>query len=1780
MDLISKMSKSDGSARRHISCFALWVTLLLFSWSGFNSTAIGQCVAPQGISISNVTSSSASVSWNTVAGAINYEITYNQQGSSATTTQQTTGSSLFIPGLAPGTNYEVRVKSVCGGGQVSGNSQSNFTTQGTSCIAPSNLTATSSSSTSMTLNWVTAVGAVNYFVSYNIQGNPNVQTIPVSSPPFELTGLQANTNYTVSVRSNCGVSGLSAFATITANPNGSGGGGNGGNCTTPTNFRTTSVGATSVTLGWESVTGALNYEVSYKRSNESGFTTFNTTTNSSVLSGLTPNSVYQAKVRSACGNNSFSTEVTTSFTTPNQGVICNPPTNFRTTGTSSTTATLAWNGVGGANNYEITYRRVGESNYISVTTNNSTVSLTNLQSDANYEVRIRSFCGNDIFSSFVTTSFFTSENGGSGCTAPSGLTVNNITATSAQVSWTNVPGSTSYQIRFRVSGGGFSTGNSAVNNFPLTGLLPLTTYEVFVLSICSEGNSTESTTTFTTPSAVNCSDPSNFAVSSITGTTAQLSWNVVGAATSYEVQYRRTSDANFTGITAVSANTGLTGLLPNTNYEARVRSNCSNGSSSNFVSTTFVTGNDNSCSAPGGLQSSSVTPSSITIAFNVVPSALDYEVSYRVSGSSSNYTTFTSTTASTVISGLSSNTGYEIRVRSRCAGSTFSAYSSITASTSTGQGTCQTPGGLTTSNITATGFTVSWGSISGITNYEVQYRRVGDANYISQNVGTNSAIITGLALNSNYEVRVRSACSNGVFSDFSTLTVTTGGSACAMPTSLVINNISGTSSTAVWNAAPGISTYEVGIRKVGDANFMLFTAFNTSYNFSNLSLSTNYEVRVRSICVGNSVFSEPIAVTFTTTNGTSTNCFAPSGLVATAVTNFAASIAWNAVPGNNAYEVSYRPTNNGNFIAFAVTNNSTQITGLTPNTAYEVRVRTICPASTFSGYISTNFITTVNSSNCEPPSALAATNVNSGGVTVTWNYVPLAKDYEISYRLSSSTVYTTRNTISNVYFINDLLPGKLYEVRLRSNCGNGLYSNYAAVTFTTIVSTECTNPSNLVASNPTNTGITLSWSQIDFATKVEYEIGYRSIGSGIFVTQRTTNNTVILSGLIPNQDYEWRVRTICASNAQSNYSNSVFKTAPGIGFCSTPTNLFSSDLRQNGARLDWTLVKNAVSYQIKIRRVGDSQVNTYTTPLNMYSFSGLIPGSTYNVDVSSICADGFLSVPVTAVFTTVAEQGCNPPSEFKVSNIGMNSALLNWVGVSNASSYEITYRRHGDFQSTTFQVGGNTNSFLLNGLFRNTNYDVNIRTICQNNAVSIFTGMLFTTTDYVQCMTPTRFTAADITEQSVRLSWDPINGSNSFEVSIRKVGDAQFVGTIVTGTSKSYVNLLPNTEYEARIRTNCLNTVSFSNYSSIKFTTVASSNPCLAPELMLVSVTNTVATINWMAIQQNYEIQYRIYGANYVSKLESLTPPYILRDLTPNTTYEVRVRNFCDTRMSDYSKVLLFTTKVNSCTPPVIALKTKTANTISVNIANGNSVVEVSYKESSSAIFNRVLVANSGYYTLTGLMNNRSYDIQVRNFCGGVFSDYSNQLSVVATNLVPSCEVPVVDVASVTSRSAFIYWPTKMTFYEVSIRNVELNETKKSYESNVGSLLINNLTPNTPYEVSIRNICNGAFSESSTPIRFTTRTAKAEESVTKLLDLMVYPNPNNGQFNVKFNSDIEENFHITLTDVNGKTVFVMESKAIIGLNEIPVTTDNLAAGIYMLKLNNNGVITTQKVIIN
>ncbi len=182
--------------------------------------------------------------------------------------------------------------------------------------------------------------------------------------------------------------------------------------------------------------------------------------------------------------------------------------------------------------------------------------------------------------------------GGSGCNAPTGLAISNITQNSATATWNTVSGATSYKFEYKTNAGATWTVVTTTNpNYNMTGLASGTTYNTRVKAVCNSGESTySSTVNFTTSSGGGgCNTPTNLAASNITETTATISWSAVSGALSYNFQYKLASSSTWQQANVTGTAVNMSGMSPATAYNVRVQAVC-NGGNSAFTSTlTFTT---------------------------------------------------------------------------------------------------------------------------------------------------------------------------------------------------------------------------------------------------------------------------------------------------------------------------------------------------------------------------------------------------------------------------------------------------------------------------------------------------------------------------------------------------------------------------------------------------------------------------------------------------------------------------------------------------------------------------------------------------------------------------------------------------------------------------------------------------------------------------------------------------------------------------------------------------------------------------------------------------------------------------------------------------------------------------------------------------------------------------------------------------------------------------------------------------------------------------------------
>jgi hypothetical protein len=117
---------------------------------------------------------------------------------------------------------------------------------------------------------------------------------------------------------------------------------------------------------------------------------------------------------------------------------------------------------------------------------------------------------------------------------------------------------------------------------------------------------------------------------------------------------------------------------------------------------------------------------------------------------------------------------------------------------------------------------------------------------------------------------------------------------------------------------------------------------------TNLTASTTYQYRVRTVCnSGNSSFT-PVATFLTANNNNGASCDKPSYTEVELISNTKAKISWEDVPDAIRYNIRYK-VNGGSWKSRTSTQANRTLSNLTPGATYKYRVRTRC-ASGWTSY--------------------------------------------------------------------------------------------------------------------------------------------------------------------------------------------------------------------------------------------------------------------------------------------------------------------------------------------------------------------------------------------------------------------------------------------------------------------------------------------------------------------------------------------------------------------------------------------------------------------------------------------------------------------------------------------------------------------------------------------------------------------------------------------------------------------------------------------------------------
>lgn len=1433
----------------------LLLLIFLFVF-GNGSAQIISCGTPTAPSTSAINTTTATLSWQTISGAISYTIQYRRVGITSWSSKTSTTNTKSLTGLVSATAYEFQVRSTCLLSTSAYSTLATFTTFAP-CGIPSALTASSITNTSATLSWQAVSGATSYNIRYRPTGTTTWATATSTDTSKSILNLLAVKTYEFQVQASCNVTGsFSASTNFTTLIN----------CGVPSTLSASSITNTSALLSWQVVSDATSYNIRYRPVGTSTWAMTTSTTNSKSILNLLAAKSYEFQVQATC-NAAGAFSASSNFTTQ---ATCGIPSTLKAASITTSSATLSWLAVSGAISYNIQYRPTGTTTWIATTSTTSSKAITNLLATTTYEFQVQTVCV--MISAYSASSNFTTLT--PPCGIPSTLTASSITNSTATLSWQAASGATanSFNIRYRPTGTTtWVTTTSTSTSISVTNLLAAKAYEFQVQALCTATSAYSASTNFT--ALATCGIPSTLSATSITTSSGTLSWQAVSGAISYNIQYRPTGTTTWTTTTSTTTSKSITNLLAAKPYEFQVQTVCAMTSaysaSGNFTTLTPP------CNTPSNLVASSITISSALLSWQAVSDATSYNVQYKTI-SESNWTTLNTITNSINLDNLAVATSYEFKVQALCIAT--SAYSDTSAFT-TLTPNCDVPSALSASNITVSSASLSWQSVPGSTSYDVQYKTIAESNWTTINTTTNDVDLNNLVIATSYEFRVQALCI-AISGYSSTANFTTVTPTCEVTSDLTASNITVSSASLSWQVVAGATSYNIQYKTTAQENWTTINSITNSVDLINLAVATSYEFKVQALCIATSVYSD--IANFTTLTPT---CGVPSALSISNITFSSATISWQAVVGATSYNIQYKTITGENWTTINTITNSFDLTNLAVGISYEFKVQALCIAT--SVYSDTSTFTTLPLP-CEIPNNLSVTSVTASSALVSWQAVLEANSYAIRYRRIGTNSWNTTTSLLTSKSLTGLLESSAYEFQVQAICiSSNVFS--ASTNFTTLTSgTSFIFPANSswkYLDNGTNQGV--AWRDVNF-NDASWSVANAKFGYG-----EGDEATVVSYG----------------PNASNKYVTTYFRKSFSISNPSAYSSLSFDVVRDDGVVVYLNGIEifrnnlptgSITNTTYAIVSVGGSDESAwYITVINPASL--LIGNNVIAVEIhqqslasSDLSFNGRLSatIPLT----------CGAPDSLTTSSIGSSSATLNWQAINGATNYNVQYRKTGS--EAWINTTASTNTKAINGLSPDSNYEFRVQAICSftgdDSAIATFSTRPLT------CDAPIVLNASSITSTKSTLSWQEVADAVNYTIKYRQTGQTNWSDISVTTTSKILTGLTPATSYEFKVQAVCSFPSTFSN--TYNFTTGAPT--CDVPtSLNITSTTSSTVLLTWNEVEGaiSYSIEHQLAGTNAWITSTSATNSKTISGLIAKTSYEFRVKAVCSFT-GNYTSVLSFTT--------------------------------------------------------------------------------------------------------------------------------------------------------------------------------------------------------------------------------------------------------------------------------
>jgi len=1057
--------------------------------------------------------------------------------------------------------------------------------------------------------------------------------------------------------------------------------------------------------------------------------------------------------------------------------------------------------------------------------------------------------------------------------------------------------------------------------------------------------------------------------------------------------------------------------------------------------------------------------------------------------------------------------------------------------------TCSPVENLTVSEVAGASALISWdnGYFGTVSSYTLEYSEAGEENWIeaSGNITGTSYILSGLEQLTSYDVRVKVNCDNSDESEWAEESFTTR---CLAGGELQIGN-----GTTTNSYIPSYSTYENGYtQQLFTASEMGGAATITSISFDMAAVSQQRHFK--------------IYLMHTTANDLSTGWIPASTAQQKFSGNHTFTTGWNTFDFSTPF--NYNGTDN--LLLIVIDENDSWTSGnswhvhdaFAGSTRYTYQDNT--PYSISTTPSATGTVLSVRNNvifggNCDSTATCFAPNMFVDNITensadVIWVAGYDESSWELEYALYGDSVWTPVNNVTGgTVTIDQLTSNTHYSVRMRSDCGGGDYSTWTMTDFRT----ECSVITVPFTENFDNMGTGSAaypscWTRHnDYSTSTNYpnvssSYHYSGNASLYFYCSTSTYNMAILPPVDPTVDPLGNLMLSFMMRSTSSITSQII-----VGVMTDPNEISTF--------IPIDTVNNSATGIFELMEI---PLNSYTGDAAYVAMKLVNSSSTYSVYIDDVVLD---------VIPT-----CMKPQNLTSTAATSTSITLSWTPGGNENNWNIEYGPAGFTQGTGTTMTGVTNPVTISNLSPSTSYTFYVQADCSGGDLSHWSLPYSTNTECGAVATlpytesfDSYGTGSTSSPNVYPTCWEKINTYSSGERPFINSGGHSAPGCLYfyAGNSGTY-NIAITPEFDASISINTLKAKFWHKGSNSSDRLIVGVTSSITDANSFVPVDTVYISTTSASTWHECEVSFANYNGNghYIAFKNEYT-----------TTYAYA---YIDDLIIEEDTTLAPPTECN--VPTGLASANVIYNAADVNWTAGGTETawNVQYKTGSANW--TTVSANAATYHLSGLTAQTTYQVRVQANCGdNNTSDWTAPISF-TTPAAPAdpCNAPTnLQISNISQNSATATWTPVGNENAWNVQ-YKLQSSQQWQEANVQqpTYTIEGLTANSTYDVRVKAVCAADNQSDFVSATFTT-TGVGIDNISLANSISLMPNPADNYIELSINSNVEVKEAVVFNAFGQmiQTVQLTENHARIDLSD-------MAAGMYFVRVNGEGVTATKKFI--